>query len=209
MKCKMETTPQRLLAAAEYIVLRQGAHAISVRRITSQAGESPALISYHFNGLDALLARLLELNVAAICDARALQQEAALLVRGRSRRLSALIAAYMEPFWKTAAMWHADPARAVVRELMPMLDGALLGGVVARINASVAASALALAGLLPHLTADELLVRLRLLAGAADTLRVRREDTGLYPLQEVGQENQQALLQAQVLRMSLGALKTR
>ena len=54
-----EKTPDRLLAAAERIVLREGGHAVSVRRIASFADENPALISYHFGGLEALLARLL------------------------------------------------------------------------------------------------------------------------------------------------------
>ena len=106
-----ESTAERLLAAAERIILRDGAHAISVRRIAAEADENPALISYHFNGLDALLSQLLLLNVNAICDNRALQQESALRLRAKQQRLEALIAAYMEPFWKTAAIWHPAPAR--------------------------------------------------------------------------------------------------
>jgi AcrR family transcriptional regulator len=204
-----EKTADRLLAAAEQIVLRQGGHAVSVRRIASLAGDNPALISYHFGGLEPLLTRLLELNVNAICDARAAQQELAIPERGKNRRLRALVIAYMEPFWKTTAIWHPDAARTVVREVMPMLDRKLLGTAVARINASVAASAQALAGLLPHLTDDELLVRLRLLASAADTVRARLEGTGLYPLRSLGQDRHDEILHAQLIQMSLGALKAR
>ena len=204
-----DSTPQRLLAAAERIVLREGAHAISVRRIATEAAENPALVSYHFKGLEPLLTQLLELNVYAICDARALQQALALRVRGKDSRLRALIAAYMEPFWKTTAIWHAGPARTVVREVLPMLDRAFLGATVARINASVASTAHAMADLLPHLTEDELLVRLRLLATAADTLRERMESSGLYPLSTQGSERKNEVLQSQLLKMSLGALKAR
>jgi AcrR family transcriptional regulator len=204
-----ESTADRLLAATERVVLREGGHAISVRRIAGEADENPALISYHFNGLDGLLSRLLELNVNAICDSRALQQERALQARGKQRRLRALIAAYMEPFWTTAAIWHPAPARTVVREVFPMLGRSLLSGAVARINASVESSAQAMSELLPHLKEDELLARLRLLAGAADTLRVRLQDVGLYPLRTSGNERPEVILQTQLLQMSLGALKAR
>ena len=204
-----EKTSDRLLAAAELIVVREGAHAVSVRRIASFAGENPALISYHFGGLEALLTQLLEFNVNAICDARAAQQELATQERGKVRRFRALVVAYVEPFWKTTAIWHPDSARTVVREVMPMLDRKLLGPTVARINASVSASAQALAGFLPHLNEDELLVRLRLLASAADTLRARLEGTGLYALPTVGWDRHEQMLHKQLIEMSLGALKAR
>ena len=90
-----------------------------------------------------------------------------------------------------------------------MLDRPLLSASVARINSSVAASAQAMTDLLPHLTEDELLVRLRLLAGAADTLRLRLQDVDLYPLRASGNERDDNILQTQMLRMSQGALKAR
>lgn len=89
-----------------------------------------------------------------------------------------------------------------------MLDLTMLGTVVARINASVSASAQALADFLPHLAEDELLVRLRLLASAADTLRARLEGTGLYALPTIGWDRHEQMLHKQLIEMSLGALKT-
>ncbi|MBK6673645.1 MAG: helix-turn-helix transcriptional regulator [Proteobacteria bacterium] len=63
-------TADRLLSAAEQILLEQGAHSISIRRIATLSGVNSALISYHFGGLDALLQQLLKHNVDAICDLR-------------------------------------------------------------------------------------------------------------------------------------------
>jgi AcrR family transcriptional regulator len=200
-------TRDQLLAATEQIVLREGARAVSVRRIAAVSDMNSALISYHFGGLDPLLAQLLERNVDAICDSRATMEQAARAIRGKTRRLEALIIAHLDPLWRTTAIWHPDAARAVVREVMPMLKRPLLKRSVARINNSVEQSALLMSGLLPHLTRNTLLVRLRLLAGAADMMRLRLDQMGLYPLHRMAAAKHDTMMHAQLVQMSLGALR--
>jgi AcrR family transcriptional regulator len=176
-------TTERLLAAAESIVLDTGAHAVSIRGIAARSGLNSALVSYHFDGIEGLLRRLLELNVDAICDSRdALTAAAAAGRRRKDERLRALAAAYIDPLWRTTACWHMSSARDVVRGVMPMLPAAALRGAVQRINTSVADSAAAMAALLPELSRARLLARLRLVAGLADMMRPRLEEMGLYPL---------------------------
>jgi AcrR family transcriptional regulator len=204
---KPAETSDRLLAAAEFIVLREGAHAVSIRRIAARSGLNSALISYHFGGLDPLLEQLLELNINAICDSRAALEAVALQDPDKPRRLEALVAAHVDPLWRTPAIWHADSARAVVRSVMPVLGKTTVRPAVTRINSSVETSANYLAPLLPHLTRDMLLVRLRLLSGATDMLRQGIDAMGLYPLHSVRANQQADMMHAQLIQLSLGALR--
>jgi AcrR family transcriptional regulator len=198
-------TSDRLLRAAERIVLREGAHAVSIRRIAALSGHNSALVSYHFGGLDLLLGQLLELNINAICDSRAVQLTRA-LTEPSHKRLEALVIAYIDPLWRTTAIWHPESARTVVREVMPMLGKDLLKASVTRINSSVETSADHMLKSLPHLGRDQLLVRLRLLAGAADMMRIRIDEMGLYPLHEVDAQHHVDALHSELIRLSLGAL---
>lgn len=202
-------TADRLLEAAERVALQEGAHALSIRRIATLSGLNSALISYHFGGLKPLLGQLLARNVDAICDARDLQQTAALRIRARGKRLEALVLAYMDPLWRTQAIWHADAARAVIREIMPMLEATHRRAAVNRINASVESTADQMAVLLPQLTRDELLVRLRLLAEAANVMRLPLRQMGLFPMHAVKPDQLEQLMQQQLLRLSLGALRAK
>jgi AcrR family transcriptional regulator len=202
-------TAEALLRAAERVALQEGAHALSIRRIAAHSGQNSALISYHFGGLKPLLGQLLTLNVNAICDARDVQQTAALSIRAKGKRLEALVLAYMTPLWRTHAIWHGDSARAVIREIMPMLGAEHRRPAVTRINASVESSTTQMNPLLPHLTHDELLVRLRLLAEAANVMRMPLRQMGLFPMRDLKADQLEKLLQRQLLRVSLGALQTR
>jgi AcrR family transcriptional regulator len=199
-------TAERLLAAAERIVLREGAHAVSIRRIATLSGQNSALVSYHFGGIESLLGQLLERNVGAICDAREMLLAKASKDRS-NKRLHALVVAYIDPLWRTPAIWHPESARTVVREVMPMLERPLLRQAVARINSSVELSASQLSDLLPHLQRDQLLVRLRLLAGAADMMRLSLDAMGLYPLHKIDATRQLQVLHKQLVAMCLGALR--
>jgi AcrR family transcriptional regulator len=202
------STADRLLAAAEQIVLQEGSHAVSIRRIAAVSGLNSALVSYHFGGLSALLGQLLERTVNAICDVRAAMQAEALREPDAALRLRALVIAYLDPLWRTTALWHPESARTVARELMLMLDKPLLKAAVERINLSLEASVDQMADLLPHLDHDALLMRLRLLAGTADMMRLRVDEMGLYRSQTTQAGRYYDALQTQLIELSLGALRT-
>jgi AcrR family transcriptional regulator len=57
---------QRLLAAAERLLLESGYDAVSVRAINAAAGMNPAAVHYHFGSKEALVAALLEESLAPI-----------------------------------------------------------------------------------------------------------------------------------------------
>ena len=198
---------ERLLAAAEGIVLGPDLNALSIRAIASAAGVNSALISYHFGGLEALLARVAELNVAALCDTRTQRMQQAKQVPGKAQRLEALVAGFVEPLWQTQAIWHPGPARTVIRALVPRLSAELRRDAVQRINRNLEEASGPLLQALPHLDRDTLQVRLQLLAGAADELRLRARDLGLFPLRGAVDGGHEQALQRELLAMSLATLK--
>jgi AcrR family transcriptional regulator len=202
-----EPSKERLLAATERVVLREGAQAVSLRRIAAESGLNSALVSYHFGSLVSLLAQLLKANVDAICDARATQIVAARKVRNKGERLESLIAAHNDPLWLTPAVWHAQSARPVIRQLFPILNRKAAASSIQRINGSLEDTARELAELLPHLTHDVLMLRLRLLASATEAMMLEAEQMGLYPLDTVPASKREEALRAQLMQFSLGALR--
>jgi AcrR family transcriptional regulator len=201
------TAPEKLVAAAEGIVLREGGHAVTIRAIARASGLNSALVSYHFGGLEALLARLVELNVDAVCDARATSVQQALAVQTRAARLEALVRAYLEPLWRTRATWQPGAARTVIRALMPLVNPTLRRRAVERINRSVEQSQEPLQALLPHLDHDTLQLRLQLLAGAADELRLRAHEMGLFPLQGTVPAGHDETLRDELIALALAGLR--
>lgn len=204
----LETT-DRLLSATEQILLVQGAHAISIRRIASVSGVNSALISYHFGGLHALLQQLLERNVDAICDLRDVQLAAGARVRGGAARLEALVRAYLDPLWFTRSIWHERSARTVIREIMPLLSDAQRRRAVARINSSVNATADVIAPHTPHLSRDQLLVRLRLVAEAANIQLQPLAKMGLFPSPGIPEERLGHDVHEELIRLAVGGLRQR
>lgn len=200
-------TADRLLSATEQILLEQGAHSISIRRIATVSGVNSALISYHFGGLDALLQQLLERNVDAICDLRDVQLAAASKVRGSEARLEALVRAYLDTLWSTKSIWHERSARSVIRETMPLLGAAQRRRAVARINASVSETARLIAPLTPHLSLDQLLVRLRLLAEASNIQLQPLAKMGLFPSPGIPQDQLGHNVHEELIRVALGGLR--
>jgi AcrR family transcriptional regulator len=58
-------TKERLFAAAQAVLEREGMAAISVRKVAQRAGVSPMAMYHHFPGKDALLNALMEDGLAA------------------------------------------------------------------------------------------------------------------------------------------------
>lgn len=62
------TTSERLLAAAEHILVTRGVTGISVRKVGDQAGVNPTLVTYHFRSIENLLNQLATCNLEPILD---------------------------------------------------------------------------------------------------------------------------------------------
>lgn len=201
-----EDSARRLLAAAEKLVLRDGAGVVTLRRIAAQSGLNSALVSYYFGGLDGLVQRLCNENLDRIVATRSAQLGQALQQREPEARLDGVILAYVDPLWLTPATRNPQPARAVVRELLGVLKPDARAEVVGKINASVAEVAAAITPLLPHLPPDTIVMRLRLLAGAVELMHPRIDMLGLYPLQKRREETPVQELREQLLSFARGAL---
>jgi AcrR family transcriptional regulator len=201
-----EDSAQRLLAAAERIALREGAALISLRRIAAQSGLNSALVSYYFGGLDGLLDQLAGENLQRIDEARASQLAAVDPAASPAERLRQLVAAYMDPLWLTPAKHNPQPARAVVREVLAVLKPEARERRVSHINQSIGRIAAQVAPLLPRLGADAVVIRLRLLAGAAELMQPRVDLLGLFPTQKRRDEQSLDELRAQMMSFSIGAL---
>ena len=198
---------ERLLNAAEGIVLGSNPEALTIRAIASASGLNSALISYHFGGIDGLLARLLELNVEALCTARLARITSARAVRGKRQQLEALVAGVLEPLWMTPPVWHPGSARTIIRALVPRLPPELRRASVERINQNLAEASAPLLQALPHLDSDTLQVRLQLLAGASDELRLRARNLGLFPLRAVEGKKHEEILRRELLALAVATLK--
>ena len=197
----------RLLKATEGIVLGSNLEGLTIRAIASASGLNSALISYHFGGIEGLLARLLELNVEALCTARLTRITSAQMVRGKQLRFEALVAGFLEPLWMTPAVWHPGSARTIIRALLPRLSPELRRTSVERINQNLAEASAPLLQALPHLDSDTLQVRLQLLAGAADELRLSARSLGLFPLRAVQGKEHEETLRRELLALAVATLK--
>jgi hypothetical protein len=85
--------------------------------------------------------------------------------------------------------------------------GRLGTGLTRRINASVETSVELMIGMLPHLDRDQLLLRLRLLAGAADELRLRAHQMGLFPMRGIDSEQVEQTLRSELVALALVGLR--
>jgi AcrR family transcriptional regulator len=125
-------TSERLLAAAETLILRVGSAGLRVRNIAKEADANVALVSYHFGGVQGLLAELLSVNAARIHASRSAMLDRARQVEKRKDRLDSLISPLV--IWLVQARWTA--ARMVVRGASTMEQSALRARTVAQINAT-------------------------------------------------------------------------
>jgi AcrR family transcriptional regulator len=200
-------TSERLLAAAEMLILRGGAAGLRVRSIAEEADANAALVSYYFGGIQGLLAELLSINAARIHASRNELLEQAVHLRTPAARLDALIHAYVDPIWLVHANWNAAPARTVVRECLNVMEARLRTRTVAAINASVEAVAVQLLPLLPNLTHTDLVTRLRLLSGATEMLQPRLDTLGLFPDEGAISQGRQKYLETALLNFARGALR--
>ncbi|NBC35647.1 TetR family transcriptional regulator [Novosphingobium sp. FSY-8] len=153
-------TRHRLLLAAERLVVGEGVHALSVRRIANAAQVNSALIRYHFGGTDGLLRDLALRNAARIADARlALLEDAA--------GFDAAVDALVLPLWTEAAMSPEYRAIVVLDEMFSRAAPGLHREIWAVFADGVARVGAALAACLPDVEPETLNWRIRFVTAAA------------------------------------------
>lgn len=152
-------TGDRLLAAAEQILVERGVTGISVRKVGDVAGVNPTLVTYHFKTIENLLVELAHRNLDPIlADWQAIAP---------GMTLEELLRAWLGPMQRRACFTPDGRALWVLDELAAHGVGAPRH----LVNAAMADFSLTLREAVqphcPHLAPEELRARLRFIAGAA------------------------------------------
>lgn len=152
-----QTTSDRLLAAAEAILVERGVTGLSVRKVGDYAGLNPTLVTYHFKSIENLLCELAERNLAPILSAW--EQ----IVPGMD--LDAILRAWLLPMRFPACFTPDGRALVVIDELAAHGEGAPRKRVIAALENFVPRLRETVQPHCPHLDAGELRARLRFIAG--------------------------------------------
>jgi AcrR family transcriptional regulator len=196
----------KLLLAAERLLVVDGRGAWTLRRLAQDSGCNSALVAYYFGQLHGLLRAVVEINLQAMVDDRSRLLVLVPQARSNRARLRAVIEAYVRPLWLPCVLSGQHQAGVVIDEALSLADADLHGWIVQQINTSVADTVQAALPLLPHLDETTLLMRLRLLLGAALAAQARPYQHGLLDLGDTAGTRPQDHALEQTLRFAEGAL---
>ncbi|MBN8817411.1 MAG: TetR/AcrR family transcriptional regulator [Sphingomonas sp.] len=157
---RSDETRTRLLQAAERILIAQGVHALTVRRVGAVSGLNGTLVTYHFGGIVGLLTELAQRNLAPM-----VADWAGLPAAGESP--DTVLGAWLRPLLRPAAFNPEGRALIVLDEIAAHGSAELRDEVMAAMVATSDAVQRALTPHLPQLDAHTLRARLRFIAGAA------------------------------------------
>lgn len=153
------TTSERLLAAAEHILVERGVTGLSVRKVGDLAGVNPTLVTYHFKTIENLLTVLTRRNLDPIlADWQAI---------GPGMDLDTILRSWLLPMQRPACFTPEGRALVVLDEIAAHGVGPPRQLVI---SAMVAFSTRLREALQPHcadLDTGELRARLRFISGAA------------------------------------------
>ena len=196
-------TRTRLLRGAEWLIVHEGVHALTIRRIAAEAQANSALIRYHFGSVGGLLFELARCNSEPILQEQKLSLERA-LASGPS--LDGLLDALLRPLWWSAAYNPGERALVVVDEIASRADAQLRQQVWSWFAEATLAFRDALEPLLPQLDVGELSRRLRFLGAAALDMPPRGARSPLSPHDAPLSEAEEQERFRQFLAFARGAL---
>ncbi|MDX9873714.1 MAG: helix-turn-helix domain-containing protein [Spongiibacteraceae bacterium] len=196
------TSRQRLLVATERLLLNEGAHSLSLRRIAAEAKLNTALVSYYFGNLEGLLREISALNLGAMVETRRQWLARAAAEADPEQRLTLVLEAYALPLWQTTTLCALPSASVIVEELLGWAGSELRAEMISTINASVEETVKAMRPLVPHLSDVTLIQRLRMLAGAVVFARPRAYAEALFAIRGAGRET----TLDEILQLMRGAL---
>lgn len=164
-----DATRTRLLEAAERILIEQGVHALTVRRVGAVSGLNGTLVTYHFGSVAGLLAELARCNLEPmLADWEALPAAADSDAEADSAAsMATILAAWLQPMLRPAAFHPAGRALIVLDEVAAHGSAGPSEAVLAAMIDVSQRVRRALAGHVPHLDDMTLRARLRFIAGAA------------------------------------------
>jgi AcrR family transcriptional regulator len=159
-----EGTSTRLLQAAEQILIDEGVHALTIRRIGAVSGLNPALVTYHFGSVANLLAELCRHNLDPILE----DWQPLTARRGmKTLPLDELLTVWLEPLTRPAAFNPHGRALVVLDEIASHGDSSLSEMLLEAMVGTAARVASLIRPHVPGLGKSELRARLRFISAAA------------------------------------------
>ncbi|WP_162925294.1 TetR/AcrR family transcriptional regulator [Aurantiacibacter odishensis] len=153
-----QTTSERLLSAAERILVERGVTGLSVRKVGEQAGVNPTLVTYHFGTVENLLVELARRNLDHIL--------AKWQTISPDMEPGLLLETWLLPMQREACFTLGGRALAVLDEIAAHGEGEARRLVNDAMETFVPVLREAMAPHFPHLSPDELRARLRFISGA-------------------------------------------
>ena len=157
----LSDTASKLLAAAEAVVFEQGITGLSVRKVGNRAGVNPALVTYHFGGVAALLEKLAAFNVEPMLEAWERLEAAA------AEGLDSLLRAWLLPLMVPSAFTPGRCALIGFDEVAAHGQGNAKQRVMDEMMRCSQRVQSLLSPHCPHLEAGQLRARVRFISSAA------------------------------------------
>lgn len=156
------STRDKLLAAAEKLLVERGITGLSVRKVGEEAGLNPTLVTYHFGSIGNLLDELCSQNMRPILDRwAAINPE-----KSGDQDFDAILRTWLEPMLMPAAYTEGGRALVVLDEIAVHGEEALQHKVLRAMEGFSQRLRTALAPHCPHLEDEELRARLRFISGS-------------------------------------------
>ncbi len=198
----------RLLCATERLLVRSGARSLSLRMIAAESGANSALIAYYFGNIEGLLREIAHRNLDVMIAERTQLVAAAGKMKRRDAQVMQLLDAYLRPMWQAGVFSGEARAALVIEEIQTCAGSELHAEIVARVNDSVAEVADPLLTHLPKLDHARLMLRLRLLCGAAMFATGRAHMYGMFDLTErLPQGQAPEVVFDEMMRFARGAME--
>jgi len=165
----VEETKTKILDAAEWFFAEMGFHATSLRQITERAGVNVASVNYHFGSkeslMDAVLLRRLEpLNAIRMAQLAAVKAEAE--AAGEPPSVRAVMTALIEPTLRAVVQPEFGGFSLIISRVFTETQGGVMERVGPLIEPLLRQYLATLRDALPHLSREEVTLRLRMSLGA-------------------------------------------
>lgn len=147
---------EKLLAAAESLIIEKGIEQLRTRAIADRAGVNMAMIRYTFQGIDGLLIKLLMLNL----DAYVKRQTALATTLGKRPTVESILFALIAPQDTPAIFTPNASASTIFYEVLPKAKEPIAKIAEEQLNASFLPLVDLLVDACPHLTRDMTVWRL-------------------------------------------------
>jgi len=168
----------RLLIACERLIIEAGPTAMTARKLASEAGVNIAMISYNFGGIEGLLNTVAQdnLDFTAVQVLEAMERQAAEAGISPREILHTLVTA----LWLPAVHGGGGRASSVIELIYSHASDETRQALSARLQELFLGLVALLQPFFPHLSRDELMLRVTCIAGAIRSMAPRSSAWDVY-----------------------------